>query len=134
MGIGMCLMPVAEAQPFRVVPTHFNKRRVGTQCALLIPASWYHSDSGRRCFDTLVLDSAGNLYGTAYSDGRYGYGSVFELSPSSGGWIYTDLHDFTGGSDGANPAGSVAIDANGNLYGTTTAGGSDYGVVWEITR
>jgi hypothetical protein len=53
------------------------------------------------------------------------------------------LYDFTGGSDGANPAGSLAMDANGNLYGTTYAGGitgshcdprfgSQCGVIFEI--
>ena len=82
----------------------------------------------------LVMDSAGNLYGTSFREGAYQYGSVFELSPSSNGWNYTDLYDFTGASDGANPSGSVALDASGNLYGTTTSGGSGNGVVWEITR
>jgi len=47
------------------------------------------------------------------------YGSVFELSTSNGGWIYTDLYDFAGGSDGGYPFGSAALDASGNLYGTT---------------
>jgi uncharacterized repeat protein (TIGR03803 family) len=83
--------------------------------------------------DNLVMDSAGNLYGATFSEGAYQYGSVFELSPSSNGWIYTDLYNFTGGSDGGNPSGSLALDANGNLYGTTTSGGTGYGVVWEIT-
>ena len=60
--------------------------------------------------DTLTFDSAGNLYGTTYQDGAYGAGSVFELSPSGGGWTYTDLHDFTGGNDGKWPTGSVALE------------------------
>jgi len=84
--------------------------------------------------DTLAMDNTGNLYGTTNVDGAYGYGSVFELSPSNGGWTYTDLYDFTGGSDGGYPSGSVALGGNGNLYGTTTSGGSGNGVVWEITR
>ena len=83
--------------------------------------------------DTLLMDGAGNLYGTTYQEGAYGFGSVFELSPSGGGWIYTDLHDFTGGGDGANPQGSVTVDANGTLFGTASGGGTGYGVVWEIT-
>ncbi len=84
---------------------------------------------------SLAIDTAGNLYGTTLSDGAYGYGSVFELTPSQSGWIYTDLHDFQGGSnDGASPSGVVALDVSGNLYGTTISGGtSGYGVVWEIT-
>ena len=41
---------------------------------------------------------ANHLYGTTYSDGAYGYGSVFKLTPASGQWTYTSLHDFC--SDG----------------------------------
>jgi uncharacterized repeat protein (TIGR03803 family) len=82
----------------------------------------------------LTMDAAGNLYGTTYGDGVHDYGNVFELSPSNGGWSYTDLYDFTGGNDGGYPFGSVAIDADGNLYGTTAYFGTHgYGVVWEIT-
>lgn len=82
----------------------------------------------------LTMDAAGNLYGTTYGDGTHDYGNVFELSPSDGGWTYTDLYDFTGGDDGGNPLGSVAMDANGNLYGTTSSYGTHgYGVIWEIT-
>lgn len=80
----------------------------------------------------LTFDSAGNLYGTATYDGAYGLGSVFKLTPSNGGWTYTDLHDFNR-SDGAVPISSVLIDASGNLYGTTSEGGFNEGVVWEIT-
>jgi uncharacterized repeat protein (TIGR03803 family) len=83
---------------------------------------------------TLAIDGAGNVYGTTACLGAYTQGSVFKLTPSGGGTgTYTDLHDFTG-PDGEYPYGSVAIDANGNLYGTTWEGGLyGYGVVWEIT-
>jgi uncharacterized repeat protein (TIGR03803 family) len=86
------------------------------------------------------MDAAGNLYGTTTNgDGAYGYGSVFKLTPSSGGWTYTSLHDFTGGSDGGFPASNVVFDRNGNLYGTASSGGLSgcgplgCGLVWEIT-
>ena len=83
---------------------------------------------------SLVFDQLGNLYGTTFADGSYGYGSVFKLTPSNGGWTYTSLHDFTGGADGANPISIVTFDNNGNLYGTTSQDGSyGYGVAWEIT-
>ena len=81
----------------------------------------------------LVIDSAGNLYGATYAAGTYQYGNVFKLTRSDGSWTYTDLYDFTGGSDGANPIGPLILDGNGNLYGTTSTGGADgYGVVFEI--
>ncbi len=81
-----------------------------------------------------IMDAAGNLFNTAYGDGAHGWGSVFKLTPSSGGWTYTSLHDFTGGSDGGNPSCTPVFDANGNLYGTTRAGGAyGYGVVFEVT-
>ncbi len=84
--------------------------------------------------DKLVMDAAGNLYGTTYSEGAFGSGSVFELTPSNGGWTYTSLHDFTGGSDGGLPISSLVFDSSGNLYGTAQSGGaSGYGVVFQIT-
>ena len=89
-------------------------------------------------YGSLTMDAAGNLYGTTEEGGAYSFGSVFKLTPGSGGWTYTSLHDFCAGgypcSDGAFPFGGVALDADGNVYGTTTAGGTAYsGVIWEIT-
>ncbi len=85
-------------------------------------------------YDKLVMDASGNLYGTTFGDGHYGYGSVFKLTHSGGSWSYTSLHDFTGGSDGANPMCSLVFDASGNLYGTASGGGAhNAGVVFQIT-
>jgi uncharacterized repeat protein (TIGR03803 family) len=88
--------------------------------------------------NTLAMDAAGNLYGATYADGAFGHGTVFKLTNNNGSWSYTDLHDFTNGSDGGNPIGSVSLDASGNLYGTASQGGigqcsGGCGVVWEIT-
>jgi uncharacterized repeat protein (TIGR03803 family) len=95
-------------------------------------------------FNALVLDAAGSLYGSVFAATTNGEGAIFKLTPSVGGtWTYTSLHDF-GGPEGANPVGSVAFDANGNLFGTTLGGGlnsqncesegpAGCGVVWEIT-
>jgi uncharacterized repeat protein (TIGR03803 family) len=80
------------------------------------------------------MDAAGNLYGTTIGDGAYGQGNIFKLAPSNGGWTYTSLHDFTGGSDGGQPFAQVTFDASGNLYGTAGVGGiNNKGVVWEIS-
>ena len=86
-------------------------------------------------FGNLAMDTAGNLYGATFGEGAFGYGSIFTLTPGNGSWTYTDLHDFSGGADGGNPTGGVALDANGNLYGTASVGGTcgNCGVVWEIT-
>ena len=80
------------------------------------------------------MDAGGSLYDTTFGDGVYGYGSVFKLTPSSGGWTYTSLHDFAAGSDGASPSCTPVFDAHGNLYGTTRGGGAyGNGVIWEVT-
>ena len=70
----------------------------------------------------LVFDANGNLYGTTEHGGAFNAGTVFELSPGLRGWTETVLHSF-GGSDGAYPTSGLAIDAAGNLYGTTIQGG-----------
>ena len=84
----------------------------------------------------LVMDAAGNLYGVSFFGGVNGVGSVYKLSPSGGGWTYTDLYDFTGLSDGGGPVGNLVIDSAGNLYGTTCcnggSNGGDGGVIFEI--
>lgn len=92
----------------------------------------------------LVMDSAGNLYGTAgygtLSGGSQGHGVVFELEPSG---QETVLYTFTGGTDGGGPSGGLSMDSAENLYGTTlvggnlndctAGGGAGCGVVFKIT-
>jgi len=88
---------------------------------------------------SLTRDADGSLYGTTTTDGAYQQGNVFKLTPSNGGWAYTDLHDFTGGIDGGYPDGTLALDGNGNIYGTADIGGTGSGcnhgcgLVFEIT-
>ncbi|MGC2110182.1 MAG: choice-of-anchor tandem repeat GloVer-containing protein [Candidatus Korobacteraceae bacterium] len=84
--------------------------------------------------DSLTLDATGNLYGTVPSGGS-GFGAAFKLSRSGDTWTETNLYNFGQGGQGVYPYGSVALDASGNLYSTTNAGGggAGAGVVWEIT-
>jgi len=86
----------------------------------------------------LIFDAAGNLYGTTYSGGSrfQGLGTVFEMTPDgSGGWTEKVLHVFHKLSlDGKYPQGGVIFDGAGNLYGTTSAGGTkNAGAVFEMT-
>jgi uncharacterized repeat protein (TIGR03803 family) len=76
---------------------------------------------------TMVMDQAGNLYGTTSYGGAQpanaGSGIVFKLAQRNSSWILTPFYTFQGGSDGAYPGAGVVI-ANGVLYGTTSLGGN----------
>lgn len=74
----------------------------------------------------LIVDASGNLYGTATTGGRYGYGVVFRFEPPatpSNPWTERVLYNFLGGLDGNIPSAALVMDASGNLYGTTPGGG-----------
>jgi uncharacterized repeat protein (TIGR03803 family) len=77
----------------------------------------------------LIQDAAGNFYGTAYSGGANGDGTVFKITPSG---TLTTLHSFNG-TDGTNPEGGVT-EVNGVFYGTTNAGATEGdGTVFKMT-
>jgi uncharacterized repeat protein (TIGR03803 family) len=86
----------------------------------------------------LIVDTSGNLYGTTQQGGSTacgggGCGEVFKLVPNGKSWTETVLHAFTG-NDGVFPEDSLAIDASGNLYGTTEADGAGgNGTVFKVT-
>jgi uncharacterized repeat protein (TIGR03803 family) len=88
----------------------------------------------------LYLESEGSFFGTTLSGGDrkacggQGCGVVYKLAPnSSGGWIITILHLFTGTPDGAYPTGELTRDPQGYLYGTTENGGtSDLGTAFKV--
>jgi uncharacterized repeat protein (TIGR03803 family) len=89
--------------------------------------------------DQIVLDSAGNVYGTTLYGGTggtcagYGCGTVYQLTNSGGVWTKNDLYEFHG-TDGQYPIGGVIFDAAGNLYGVANRGGSeDFGIVYELS-
>lgn len=99
---------------------------------------FFPDPSGAGPHAKLIRDAAGNLYGTTWGGGAYGYGTVFKLVPKSGGgWTESVLHSFSGGADGGGPVAGLVMDAAGNLYGTAGGGSTRahpaHGVVFELT-
>jgi len=108
-------------------------------------------NDGRSPMAGLVMDAAGNLYGTTQYGGNgcsQSCGTVYELVPGvNGAWTETVLYNFQGGApfhsanDGSYPLAALALDSLGNLYGTTYWGGSNSGpncsngcgVVFEVS-
>ena len=106
---------------FKVSPT-------GTETVLY---TFTGGTDGANPYGGLVLDQNGNLYGTTSGGGASGLGTVFQLTPTG---TETVLHSFSGGSDGANPYGSLIFDTQGYLCGTTYYGGtSNLGTVFKMT-
>lgn len=115
---------------------------IGAQAQGLPAQAWTESvlysfvnspDGANPRYVTPVLDAKGNLYGTTNYGGTYGYGTVWELTPSG---TETVLHSFNvDGTDGFYPWAGLIRDKKGNLYGTTVEGGPDtiYGTVFELT-
>ncbi len=93
-----------------------------------------NNDGGGDPHAGVVMDGNGNLYGTGPYGGTYEGGTVYELTPGSGGWSETVLHEFDGNTgDGGRPFAGVILDSAGNLYGTTEGGGAHiYGTVYEL--
>lgn len=82
----------------------------------------------------LIFDPEGNMYGSTPFGGPYDGGAVFELQPSSGGWGFTPLYNFSGGSQLTGAFGDLVRDSEGNLYGTTLSVGDDHlGMVFELS-
>jgi len=85
---------------------------------------------GAHPYAGVILDTAGNLYGTTNAGGAFNYGTVFKLDAAGN---ETVLYSFTGSLDGAYPYAGVVRDSAGNLYGTTNAGGAfSHGTVYKV--
>jgi uncharacterized repeat protein (TIGR03803 family) len=93
-------------------------------------------------YATLTLDAKGNIYGTTPNGGNQncgsGCGAIFMLNPAG---KETILHEFVGGTEGANSGAGVTLDSAGNIYGTTSVGGDlscnmgdGCGTVFKLTR
>jgi uncharacterized repeat protein (TIGR03803 family) len=83
----------------------------------------------------VILDAAGNIYGTTESGGAYDQGTVFRVSPAGKEKVLYSFCKYENGCiDGATPQASLIADKQGNLYGTAYGGGdNDYGTVFEVT-
>ena len=93
-------------------------------------------NDGAGVWDSVTIDASGNVYGTTSGRGAYGGGTVFRLTPRSGGhWSETILHNFGRQNDGAGPLGGVLIGSSGVLYGTTETGGGPRtgGIVYSLS-
>jgi uncharacterized repeat protein (TIGR03803 family) len=90
----------------------------------------FSGSNGRTPYGGVTLDAQGNLYGTTRLGGANNDGAVWEIAKGSG--TITPQASFNGGN-GKAPYAGVTSDAQGNLYGTTTAGGANSaGTIWEI--
>jgi uncharacterized repeat protein (TIGR03803 family) len=90
----------------------------------------FNAANGAEPSASLVLDSAGDLFGTMFAGGVGGLGSIFEVAQGSG--IVSTLASFNSAA-GELPAGGVIVDSSGNFFGTTSQGGAyNYGTVFEL--
>lgn len=91
-------------------------------------------DEGVNPFSALTLGSDGNFYGTAYSGGSGGNGTVFRMTPTG---AISNLHTFTGtfvAGDGSHPYAPLLLASDGNFYGTTVGGGTfNNGSIFRIS-
>ncbi len=119
--------------------TIFKLTPDGTETVLY---AFQGGSDGFQPFGSVVIDQAGNLYGTTAGGGTYnaacaeGCGTVFELQPNG---TKITLYEFQGGDDGEGPRGALISDTSGTLYGTTAVGGGcsasqfGCGTVFEVT-
>ncbi len=103
----------------------------------------FHGADGCDPSGPVIFDQTGNLYGTTLNEDGQGYGNVWQLSPSQGGWTETVLHNFAlQNGDGIFPFyGGVTFDSAGNIYGTASGGGDlncapgyGCGMVFKLTH
>jgi len=90
------------------------------------------SDGASPAFGHLLMDKVGNLYGSTTEGGAGSSGVLYKLTAKG---KETLLYSFKGQPDGTNPGGTVAMDKDGNVYGTAYLGGaSNGGIVWKVSK
>ena len=108
--------------------TVFQVDRTGKETVLY---SFTGGAGGGQPFAGVILDAAGNLYGTTQFGGTDGQGVVYQVSPDG---QETVLHSFTGGADGGSPVASVTFGPKDDLYGTAENGGANGdGAIFKVT-
>jgi uncharacterized repeat protein (TIGR03803 family) len=118
--LALLLVPVLGLRTAQSAQTH----------GLTVLYNFSGSSDGGDPYATLIRDRAGNLYSTADYGGTAFAGVVFKVAPDG---TETALYNFSGGADGAQPLSALVRDTAGNLYGTTTMGGSaNAGVVFKV--
>src|SRR6267154_2654347 len=119
---------------FLCLTTSFAVRLAQAQTETVLYSFTGGADGANPYMSYVLFDSAGNLYGTTYEAGSYGYGVVFELSLTGTSWTEAVLYSFAGGADDANPLNGLIMDSAGNLYGRTYASGGGNGSVFELSK
>ena len=88
---------------------------------------------GQNPLGGVIQASDGNLYGATYNSGSYGYGIIFKITPAGAFTFIAGLIGYYESYQGASCRSGLLEGSDGNLYGTTTAGGSyDHGVVFVL--
>jgi uncharacterized repeat protein (TIGR03803 family) len=110
---------------FKVAPS-------GTSWQENVVHSFGHGTDGNEPIGGVVFDKNGNLYGTTLLGGVSGNGTVYEVTNSG---VERVIYSFTGGSDAVSPASAVTLDAEGNVFGTTSFGGANgVGAIYELSH
>ena len=131
------LLPISAARAI--------SRRSADEAANLTPLVSFNGGDGSNPVGAgVIMDAKGNLFGTTFSGGAHGGGTVFEIAKTAEGYASTPtvLYSFCllpNCADGQGPNGSLIFDAKGNLFGTTFGGGlsvgpSGGGTVFEIVK
>jgi uncharacterized repeat protein (TIGR03803 family) len=115
--------PVAQAKAVTVPPSQTPNYRV--------IYNFTGGADGGSPIGGLVIDAAGNLYGTTGGGGPSGGGTAFKLSPNPSGWRFTRLYAFS--STNGGPDNTPVLDADGRLFGTTYGGTQSNGVLFDLS-
>jgi uncharacterized repeat protein (TIGR03803 family) len=128
-----CLASLGCGVAFQMTPNHD-----GSWTYHVIHRFANFKTDGQYPYGGLTVDSKGNVYGTTTEGGKFGNGTVFEFTPTTGGhWKQAVLYDFPNIYLGGGPANNLVFDHAGNLYGT--AGGGNLscpqtcGVIFKLT-